>query len=166
MKLISIEYTKNGWRIQYESKATDGIPVKVRYPSLSDIGLGKPTREFYQAIAQFLRMAIAISHLDKAYWLEKGKVTAIRIKSGKDEEAIQISVVADNNDSFHPPTVTTNWIEFSALMSLLQPDPEAPFLNGSIEDLEQEVRKYINGDRFSEQGQLDLGLVELTLCPN
>jgi hypothetical protein len=63
MYLISIENSKNGCKIQYESKATDGIPVKVKYPSLSDIGLGKPTRDFYQAVAQFLPMAIAISHL-------------------------------------------------------------------------------------------------------
>jgi hypothetical protein len=154
MNLISIENSKMGWKIQYESKATDGIPVKVKYPSLSDIGLGKPTRDFYQAVAQFLPMAISISHLDKSYWLEKGTVTAVRLKEGKDDQAIQISVSAENNESYEPATVTTHWIEFSSLMALLQPDPDAPFLNGSIEELEEQVEKYINGDRHCEQLEL------------
>ncbi len=106
MRLTSVEKIENGWKIQYESKATDGIPVKVKYPSFNDIGLGKPTRDFLasnarrtarmhssfrgvQAVAPFLRFAIAISHLA-----------------------------------------------------------------ASMDDLEEQVEKYVNGDRATEQLEL------------
>jgi hypothetical protein len=158
MQLISVENSKNGWKIQYESKATDGIPVKIKYPSLSDIGLGKPTRDFYQAVAKFLPMAIAIAHLDKEFWHEKGKVTAIRFKEGKDEEMIQIAVMAESDESFAHPTITTHWVEHSSLRSMLATDQFAPALTTSISNLEAEVGKYIEGDRYAEQQELELAI--------
>lgn len=158
MQLISVENSKNGWKIQYESKAADGIPVKIKYPSLNDFSLGKPTRDFYQAVAKFLPMAIAISHLDKEFWHEKGTVTAIRFKEGKIDGMIQISLMAESDESFEPPTITTHWVEHSSLRSMLATDQFAPVLTTSISDLTAEVEKYIEGDRYAEQQELKLAI--------
>lgn len=153
MRLTSVEKIENGWKIQYESKATDGIPVAVKYPSFNDIGLGKPTRDFLQAVAPFLRFAIAISHLDKEYWMQHGSVTAIKLKEGKEDQMLQIKVQV--GDRVLPTKITTDWIGFSRLMADLQAtDPDAPFLSASMDDLEEQVEKYVNGDRAVEQLEL------------
>lgn len=152
MDLISIEKIEEGWKIQYESKAADEIPVAVKYPSFNDIGLGKPTREFRQAIAPFLRFAIAISHLDKDYWIQRGVVTAIKFKEGKEDRMLQVAVRADEPI---PVKITTHWMGFSRLMADLQAfDPDAESLNLSLIDLEEQVEKYVTGDRHVEQGEL------------
>ncbi|MGL5832965.1 MAG: hypothetical protein ACRC1Z_06995 [Waterburya sp.] len=155
MNLTSIEKIDKGWKIQYESKATDGIPVTVKYPSFNDIGLGSPTRDFLQAVAPFLRFAIAISHLDKDYWMLHGTVTAIKLKEGKDDQMLQVKVEADDKESFAHAKITTHWMEFSSLMSILQANyPEAESVNLSVDELTEQVEKYVNGDRAVEQLQL------------
>lgn len=157
MELRSISLSKDGWKVEYEDKSKDdqGTPVRIKYPSESGFDLGKPTRDFYQALGQFLRIAIAIGHLDRSYWLDLGEVTAVKLKEGKDTELLQIAVEADDNNTEKPCIIVTPFVELYSAMAIVQAeDPEAPSINKALKQLEEQVELYVNGKRKIEQLEL------------
>ena len=167
MKLISVTKGKENWKIEYITKAPDSKKIKAVYPAaVKDLGLGKPSVSFFQAVAAFTRVAIAISHLDQEWWIENGAtVTAVKFKDTKEGESIQITLVADiENENLKPLKITTHWADIEAVKSVLQADSfDNPSLIEAISNLELEAENYINGQRFEEQLELPLAETEKTV---